>query len=108
MTVRRSPKAANTASHRPLTPLAEQTLSQYEQILRQGLEMYIEARKAFLEIRAQDRQPKPTISQASVEALIELISGVQTMLKTGKSKAAVLASLKAATDLAAHIKGGIQ
>ena len=49
---------------------------------------------------------KPTTGKASMEALIELIDEVQTMVRVGKPKEAVLGKLKAAADLATRINNG--
>jgi hypothetical protein len=47
-----------------------------------------------------------TTGKPSLESLIELIDEVQTMVKTGKPQAAVLAKLKLAADLATKLNNG--
>lgn len=49
---------------------------------------------------------KTTTGKASMEALIELIDEVQTMVRGGKPKEAVLAKLKQTADLATRINNG--
>jgi len=49
---------------------------------------------------------KPVTGKASLETLIELIDEVETMVRAGRPKEAVLAKLKAAADLATRINNG--
>ena len=49
---------------------------------------------------------KTTTSQPSMEKLIEVIDEVETMVRIGKPKEALLAKLKQAADLATRINNG--
>jgi hypothetical protein len=62
--------------------------------------------KPRVTVASKSAGTKTTTGIASMEPLIELIDEVQTMVKVGKPKEAILSKLKAAADLATRINNG--